>query len=187
MKRLIISLMVSLACLTVAAQDIVKTGLNFGPLPVVAFDADKGLQYGALLNIYNFGDGTNYPNYNSKLYAEVSFFTKGSSLFNLSYDDKELIPGIRWSSAVSLAMDKAMDFYGFNGYQSYYDYEAVAAGKAGESFIFTPFYKVASSAFPSASTPRKRKTACWISPITSNGKWDITPAGSRRAQLTAKA
>ena len=165
MKRLIISLMVSLACLTVAAQDIVKTGLNFGPLPVVAFDADKGLQYGALLNIYNFGDGTNYPNYNSKLYAEVSFFTKGSSLFNLSYDDKELIPGIRWSSAVSLAMDKAMDFYGFNGYQSYYDYEAVAAGKAGESFIFTPFYKVA----------RKQLLAKtdFIGDITDNFKWEV--------------
>ena len=143
MKRLIISLMVSLACLTVAAQDIVKTGLNFGPLPVVAFDADKGLQYGALLNIYNFGDGSNYPNYNSKIYAEASFFTKGSSLFNLSYDAKELIPGIRWSSAVSLALDKAMDFYGFNGYQSYYDYQMVADGNAGNSFIATPFYKIA--------------------------------------------
>ena len=36
--------------------EIIKTGLNFGPLPVVAFDADRGFQYGALLNIYNFGD-----------------------------------------------------------------------------------------------------------------------------------
>ena len=34
--------------------EIIKTGLNFGPLPVVAFDADRGFQYGALLNIYNF-------------------------------------------------------------------------------------------------------------------------------------
>ena len=31
--------------------EIIKTGLNFGPLPVVAFDADRGFQYGALLNI----------------------------------------------------------------------------------------------------------------------------------------
>ena len=165
MKRLILSLMVSLACLTVAAQDIVKTGLNFGPLPVVAFDADKGLQYGALLNIYNFGDGSNYPNYNSKIYAEASFFTKGSSLFNLSYDAKELIPGIRWSSAVSLALDKAMDFYGFNGYQSYYDYQMVADGKAGKSFIATPFYKIA----------RKQLLAKtdFIGDITEHLKWEV--------------
>ncbi|MBP5335530.1 MAG: BamA/TamA family outer membrane protein [Bacteroidales bacterium] len=165
MKRLFISAIVSLACLTVAAQDIVKTGLNFGPLPVVAFDADKGLQYGALLNIYNFGDGSNYPNYNSKIYAEASFFTKGSSLFNLSYDAKELIPGIRWSSALSLALDKAMDFYGFNGYESYYDYKAVASGKAGDSFIFTPFYKVA----------RKQLLAKtdFIGDITEHFKWEV--------------
>ena len=165
MKRLILSAMVSLACLTVAAQDIVKTGLNFGPLPVVAFDADKGLQYGALLNIYNFGDGSNYPNYNSKLYAEASFFTKGSSLFNLSYDAKELIPGIRWSSALSLALDKAMDFYGFNGYESYYDYEKIAAGKAGDSFIYSPFYKVA----------RKQLLAKtdFIGDITEHLKWEV--------------
>jgi len=165
MKRLILSVMVSLACLSVAAQDIVKTGLNFGPLPVVAFDADKGLQYGALLNIYDFGDGSNYPNYNSKLYAEVSFFTKGSSLFNLSYDAKELIPGIRWSSAISLALDKAMDFYGFNGYESYYEYEKIAAGKAGDSYIFSPFYKVA----------RKQllAKADFIGDITEHLKWEV--------------
>ena len=165
MKRLLLSFLVSLACLSVAAQDIVKTGLNFGPLPVVAFDADKGLQYGALLNIYDFGDGSNYPNYNSKLYAEASFFTKGSSLFNLSYDAKELIPGIRWSSAISLALDKAMDFYGFNGYETYYDYEKIAAGKAGDSFIYSPFYKVA----------RKQLLAKtdFIGDITEHLKWEV--------------
>ena len=43
-------------------QEIVKTGYNFGPLPAVAFDADKGFQLGALLNIYDFGDGSTYPN-----------------------------------------------------------------------------------------------------------------------------
>ena len=45
--------------------EIIKTGLNLGPLPVVAFDADRGFQFGALANIYNFGDGKNYPNPNS--------------------------------------------------------------------------------------------------------------------------
>lgn len=29
--------------------EIIKTGTNFGPLPVVAFDADRGFQFGALL------------------------------------------------------------------------------------------------------------------------------------------
>ena len=39
-------------------KEIIKKGYNFGPLPAVAFDADKGFQLGALLNIYDFGDGS---------------------------------------------------------------------------------------------------------------------------------
>ena len=42
--------------------EIIKTGTNFGPLPVVAYDADRGFQFGALLNLYNFGNGDTYPN-----------------------------------------------------------------------------------------------------------------------------
>ena len=37
---------------SIKKKEIVKTGFNFGPLPAVAFDADKGLQLGALLNIF---------------------------------------------------------------------------------------------------------------------------------------
>ena len=102
-------------------KEIVKKGYNFGPLPAVAFDADKGFQLGALLNIYDFGDGTVYPNTRQQWYFEASFFTKGSQLFVVSYDSKFLIPGIRFSTALAVTNDNAMDFYGFNGYQSIYD------------------------------------------------------------------
>ena len=135
MKRLILVSMAMALCATSFAQksDIVKTGINLGPLPAVAFDADKGFQYGALLNIYNYGDGSNYPNYDSKWYFEASFFTKGSQLYTVSYDNKVLIPGVRWSSTLTAAVDKAFDFYGFNGYMSYFDYDRIAEGKANKS------------------------------------------------------
>ena len=81
-----------------AKKEIVKTGYNFGPLPAVAFDADKGFQLGALLNIYDFGDGSTYPNTRQQWYFEASFFTKGSQLFVVSYDNRFTIPGVRWSS-----------------------------------------------------------------------------------------
>ena len=128
-----------------AKKEIIKTGLNYGPLPAVAFDADKGFQMGALLNIYNFGDGATYPNPYSQWYFEASFFTKGSQLFVISYDNKTLIPGVRWSSNFTLTNDKAMDFYGFNGYRAYYDHEQVALGKdkANENdFIYSPKYRM---------------------------------------------
>jgi outer membrane protein assembly factor BamA len=106
-------------------QDIVKKGISFGPLPVVAFDADKGFQYGALLNLYDFGDGSNYPHPRQQWYIEASFYTKGTQQYFLSYDTRHLIPEIRMSLAGTVVYDKAMDFYGFNGYQAVYDYENV--------------------------------------------------------------
>ena len=128
-----------------AKKEIIKTGLNYGPLPAVAFDADKGFQMGALLNIYNFGDGSTYPNPYSQWYFEASFFTKGSQLFVISYDNKTLIPGVRWSSNFTLTNDKAMDFYGFNGYMAHYDHEQVALGKDKtnkDAYIYTPKYRM---------------------------------------------
>lgn len=143
-------LLLAMMTFVVAAQaqedkEIIKTGYNFGPLPAVAFDADKGFQLGALLNIYDFGDGSTYPNTRQQWYFEASFFTKGSQLFVVSYDNRFLIPGVRWSSTFTLTNDKAMDFYGFNGYMSYYDHEKVALGKDKNNhndYIYTPKYRV---------------------------------------------
>ena len=101
--------------------EIIKTGINLGPCPVVAFDADRGFQYGALLNLYNFGDGSTYPNPKSTWYFEVSAYTKGSYKFIVNYDNKEIFDGIRMSICSGFYGDKALDFYGFNGYQSIYD------------------------------------------------------------------
>ena len=72
-----------------------KTGWNFGGLPVVAFDSDLGFQYGALLNIFNYGDGSRYPDFDHNLYVEWSRFTKGSGINRIFFDSKRLIPGIR--------------------------------------------------------------------------------------------
>ena len=105
--------------------EIIKTGTNFGPLPVVAFDADRGFQFGALLNLYNFGNGDTYPNPKSTWYFEASAYTKESAInsykFIVNYDNKTLIPGVRMSICSGYYKDAALDFYGFNGYQSNYD------------------------------------------------------------------
>ena len=130
---------------TPSKKEIVKTGYNFGPLPAVAFDADKGFQLGALLNIYDFGDGSTYPNPRQQWYFEASFFTKGSQLYTVSYDNRFSIPGVRLSSTFTLTNDKAMDFYGFNGYMSYFNHELVALGKDKENldnYIYTPKYRI---------------------------------------------
>ena len=105
--------------------EIIKTGINLGPLPVVAFDADRGFQFGALMNIYDFGNGANYPNPNSQWYIEGSAYVKeskiGSYKFIVNYDNKTLIPGVRMSICTGYFKDAALDFYGLNGFQSNYE------------------------------------------------------------------
>lgn len=102
-------------------QEMIKTGWNFGLIPVVSFNSDLGFQYGALTNIYNYGDGSNYPKYNHSIYAEVSRYTKGSGIYRLFYDSEFLIPKIRLTTDISYLPDQALDFYGFNGYEAIYN------------------------------------------------------------------
>lgn len=98
-----------------------KKGWNFGALPTITYNSDLGLQYGALVNLFDYGDGTIYPSYYHSVYAEVSRFTKGSGIYRFFYDSEYLIPNIRLTTDISFLPDQALDFYGFNGYQSKYN------------------------------------------------------------------
>ncbi len=117
------------------------TGLNFGPLPVVAYDSDKGFQVGALLNIFNYGDGSDYPYYKDKWYLGAYYFTKGSQAYDLMYDRFNIFPGVRLAASAKFELDKSYDFYGFNGYGAYYDYDRIRAGEDGSDYLFHPFYR----------------------------------------------
>lgn len=99
-------------------EDVAKEGWNFGALPTITFDTDLGLQYGALVNLYNYGDGSRYPDYNHSLYFEVSRFTKGSGINRFYYDSDQLIKGLQTSLDISYLSDQAYDFYGYNGYDA---------------------------------------------------------------------
>ena len=62
MKRNLILLMIFMLSLSLNAQDKpVKTGWKFGgALPAVTYDTDLGFQYGALVEFYNYGDGSSF-------------------------------------------------------------------------------------------------------------------------------
>ena len=101
------------------SKEKVKTGLNFGALPAVAFDSDIGFQYGLLANLFQYGDGSTYPDYRWSLYAEWSRTTKGSGINQLFFDSKYLLPHqIRITADVSFLTEQTLDFYGFKGYES---------------------------------------------------------------------
>lgn len=98
-----------------------KTGWNFGLLPVVSYNSDLGFQYGALTNIYNYGDGSSFPKYKHSIYFEVSRYTKGSGIYRFFYDSEFVIPKTRLTVDVSYLPDQALDFFGFNGYDAVYN------------------------------------------------------------------
>ena len=98
-----------------------RSGWNFGPLPAISYNSDVGFQYGALCDIYYYGDGSVYPEYLHKFNVEVSQYTKGSGVYHLFYDSKHLLGNIRTTMDISYLIDKMKDFYGFNGYMSYHN------------------------------------------------------------------
>lgn len=98
--------------------ELIKQNWNFGALPAITFDTDLGFQYGALVNLYDYGNGSRYPNYDHSLYFEVSRYTKGSGIYRFYYNSDQLIKGLQTSFDISYLTDQAYDFYGFNGYEA---------------------------------------------------------------------
>jgi len=115
-----ICLSLGLFAQTEKKEELVKKNWNFGALPTITFDTDLGFQYGALVNLYDYGDGARYPKYNQSLYFEVSRFTKGSGINRFYYDSDQLIKGLQTSLDLSYLSDQGYDFYGFNGYDAVY-------------------------------------------------------------------
>lgn len=125
------SLLISIlsnGCITIAQttndtirKEKAKTGFNFGALPAIAYDSDLGFKYGALANFYDYGDGSAYPMYRHSLYLEWSRTTKGSGINQIIYDSEYLIPKTRTTFQYDLFTEKALDFYGFNGYEAHYN------------------------------------------------------------------
>jgi outer membrane protein assembly factor BamA len=101
----------------------IKKGWNLGAVPAIAYDSDIGFKYGAVVNFFNYGDGSRYPKYNHNIYLEWSRTTKGSGINQVTYDSDRLIPGVRILAEASYFIEKALDFYGFNGYNAWYNHE----------------------------------------------------------------
>ena len=102
-------------------EEIIKTGWNFGPLPVVGFDSDLGFQYGLCCDIFNYGNGTNYPQYDYKISVEASTYTKGSSILRTYGDFKTLIPDGKLFFDITYFNAPKFGFYGYNGYATKFD------------------------------------------------------------------
>ena len=117
--------------------EIIKKGWNFGPLPVVGFDADLGFQYGVTCDIFNYGDGSRYPRYDYKFNVEASRYTKGSGVFRFYSDMPYVVKDTKLFFDVTYFYAKKYEFFGFNGFEaSCFDpYAGLEDIKSGYHFI----------------------------------------------------
>ena len=53
-------------------KEIAKSGWNIGLLPAFYYNNDLGFSVGALAQVFDYGDGTVYPNYRHKFTANVN-------------------------------------------------------------------------------------------------------------------
>lgn len=139
MKKTAFLSLFAFALTLLAQENHVRQGWTFGVLPSVAYDADLGLQYGGLTNIYYFGDGSTYPEYLHSFYAEAAYTTKHFGIFRFAYDSKYLIPKHRLSVDLTYLPDQMCDFYGFNGYMSRYNSSYSNQDEA--AYISRAYYK----------------------------------------------
>ncbi|HRX97946.1 MAG TPA: hypothetical protein P5514_13440, partial [Bacteroidales bacterium] len=147
-KLIVFSVLIALVWSMVYGQDTISSGekeekevkgFNFVPLPVIGYNVDIGFQYGLIVNFFNYGDGSLYPDYKYSLYTEFSRTTKGSGVNQLFFDSKYLIPGnIRITADLSYLTELTLNFYGFNGYDAVYHPEFIDEGS--EEYQSRVFY-----------------------------------------------
>ena len=142
LRKMLVSLIAALLSLSALqagdGKEIVKTGLNAGILPAFNYNNDLGFQIGALGQLYQYGDGSIYPNYYHKFAAHAYVYSKGARQFVLGYDSKYLVPGLRVTVDAQYMDNPLCGFYGFNGAVSPYhadlDLRKSDDGKDGIAF-----------------------------------------------------
>jgi outer membrane protein assembly factor BamA len=115
MNKALAAITLILLSFAASAQDKVKHGFNSVPYPVIGYNDDLGIQYGVNYTLFDYGDGSIFPNYRHKAVMEISRYTRGQTSMKLTYQSGYLIPGIRISAALAYNMNPMYHFYGFNG------------------------------------------------------------------------
>lgn len=128
-----------LSSTVLAQEENTVTGWNFGALPALGYDTDLGFQYGALANLFYYGDGSNYPRYDHMLFLMGSKYTKGSADAILYFDSFTLIESMRFTGRASFNRNQTYPFFGYNGYQS--NYERNWQDDTSDEYLTRAFYK----------------------------------------------
>ena len=122
-------------------KEVAKSGWSVGLMPALSYNNDLGFLGGAMAQVFDYGDGSIYPNYRHKFMANVNLYSRGAKQVSLDYDSKFLIPGKRVTASLSYMDNPLCGFYGFNGAVSPYhadlDLRKSTDGSEGVAFYAT--------------------------------------------------
>ncbi|MBW6492683.1 MAG: hypothetical protein K0B15_15980 [Lentimicrobium sp.] len=76
------------------------------------------LRDGAVINFFDYGKESRYPDYAQHARIRLYNSTKGTSNYSLLYDSEKLLSSSQLTFEISYIEDIALDFYGYNGLNS---------------------------------------------------------------------
>lgn len=112
-------------------NEIQKSGWSAGVLPFAAYNSDIGFNAGAVAKIFDYDDGSQYPDYKHLFYIDLNASTKRAYNLCLLYDSKYLIQNMRLTAKLNFFTEQMKNFFGFNGYEAYYDKSLSTPDAAG--------------------------------------------------------
>jgi len=133
---------ISIAAFAQEKNEKIKTGWTMGLIPTVSYNSDLGLQYGGLVQLFDFKDGSTYPKYHKMFRVEISRYTKGSGTNQFFFDSENLFKKkkIRLTTDFSYLTEKALDFYGFNGNEVFFNPDFMTNNQT--DYISRMFYRM---------------------------------------------
>ncbi len=96
-------------------EDVSPDRFQWGIIPAASFDADLGFRYGAVVNIFDYGNKPDIPFYDQYLFLRFTNSTGGTMLAQALLESDRIIRRSKVYSEVSYIRDSRLDFYGFNG------------------------------------------------------------------------
>ena len=91
----------------------VRSRFKIGGIPVLSYDADLGLKYGAVVNLFDYGDSKYPPNFEQYLMLRLTNTTGGTANLQALLESESLIKNAKVLAEASYIIDKKLDFFGF--------------------------------------------------------------------------
>lgn len=135
----IVALFLILSPLTQANDTVSTKRYTFGAIPIFSYDPDLGLRYGAVLNVFDYGQDKRTSDYEQYLKLLVFNSTKGTSTASVLYETERLFPATLSIIEFDFRQDTKLDFFGFNGKRSVYRNNFILPDNQG--FINRDYYK----------------------------------------------